>query len=223
MAYGPFNSDSWVYDKEVEYGQDIEKAKQILANAGWKAGSDGILEKDGVKLEFDLLYVASNPERKDIAIAVASDLDKIGIKATPVAKANWDEMTYQMFRTNAVVMAQGSPFDPDDSNYKLYHSRYVNSDRWDNPMQYANPEVDKLLDQGRITWDKNERKKIYQQLQKVLAEDQPAAPIVFGNYIYAVDDKITGTVPRNGPHGGGNTGSINGELWWNVEDWDLAG
>lgn len=222
VAYGPFRSQDWVYNKDIEFAQDTEKAKQILADAGWKAGSDGTLEKDGVKLEFDLIYVASNPERKDIAIAVASDLAKIGIKANPTAKANWDELNQQVFHNNAVVTAEGSPFDPDDQSYQIYGTKYMN-DGWWNPASYSNPELDKLFEQGRMTSDKSQRKEIYGKIQKIIADDQPMPAIVFGNYVYAVSDKLSGIVPRNGPHGGGNTGSINGDLWWNVEDWDLSG
>lgn len=222
LAYGPFRSEDWVYNPDIVFPQDIEKAKKVLSDAGWKAGTDGIMEKDGVKLEFDLLYTASNPERKDIAVAVASDLEKIGIKANPVSKANWDELTPEVWHKNAVVMAWGSPFDPDDNNYMIYNTKHMNDGYWE-PASYSNPEVDKLLDQGRTTWDKNQRKQIYQQFQKILGEDQPTPFILFGNYVYALSDKVTGIVPRNGPHGAGNNGAINGELWWNVEDWDISG
>ena len=220
VAYGPYRSEDWVYNKDIEFAQDTEKAKKVLADAGWKAGSDGVMEKDGVKLEFDLLYVASNPERKDIAIAVASDLDKIGIKANPTAKANWDELNQKVFHNNALVLADGSPFDPDDMNYQIYSSKFMD-DGWWNPSSYSNPEVDKLLEQGRTTSDKNQRKEIYGKFQKIIADDQPTPQIVFSNYVYALSDKISGAAPRNGPHGGGNEGSINGEIWWNAEDWDL--
>ncbi len=222
VAYGPYRSEDFVYNPDIAFAQDIETAKSILADAGWKAGADGILEKDGNKLEFDLLYIASNPERKDIAIAVSSDLEKIGIYANPVSKANWDELTPQVFHDNAVVLAFGSPFDPDDNNYQLWSSNHLN-DGWWNPAGYSNPEVDKLLDQGRTTWDTNERKKIYQQIQKILADDQPVAFINFSNYLYALSNKVTGVIPRNGPHGQGNEGGINGDIWWNVENWDLSG
>jgi peptide/nickel transport system substrate-binding protein len=222
IAYGPFRSEDWVYNKGIEFAQDAEKAKKLLADAGWKAGSDGILAKDGVKLEFDLMYVASNSERKDIAVAVASDLDKIGIKANPTAKANWDEVDYKVFHNNAFVTAEGSPFDPDDQVYQVFGTKYMN-DGWWNPASYSNPELDKLCEQGRTTADKSQRKEIYGKVQKILADDQPMPPIVFGNYVYAISDKISGVVPRNGPHGGGNTGSINGDLWWNAENWVLSG
>ncbi|HWQ64021.1 MAG TPA: ABC transporter substrate-binding protein [Methanospirillum sp.] len=221
MAYGPYRSESPVYNPDIVTTQDTEKAKKILTDAGWKIGSDGVMEKDGVKLEFDLLYVATATERKDIAIAVVPDLEKIGIKVNPVALANWNEMTAEKWHNNAAVMAQGSPLDPDNNVYMIYHSKFIN-DGTNNLASYNSPEADKLIDQGRTTSDTNQRKQIYQQLQKVLAEDQPCVPILYGNDIYALSDKVSGMVPRNGPHGGsGIEGSICGNLWWNVETWDL--
>lgn len=221
LAYGPYRSESPVYNPDIITVQDTDKAKKILTDAGWKLGPDGIMEKDGVKLEFDLLYVATATERKDIAIAVVPDLEKIGIKVNPVALANWNEMTAEKWHNNAAVMAQGSPLDPDNNVYMIYHSKFIN-DGTNNLASYNSPEADKLIEQGRTTSEMSQRKPIYQQLQKVLAEDQPCVPILYGNNIYALNDKVSGMVPRNGPHGGsGNEGSICGNLWWNVEAWDI--
>jgi len=64
-----------------------------------------------------------------------------------------------------------------------------------------------------------QRKKGYQKLQTILAEDQPMAFLVFCNYVYAINDRITEIVPRNAPHGQGNNGGISGEVWWNAEQW----
>jgi peptide/nickel transport system substrate-binding protein len=223
IAYGPYRSESWVYNPDIVTAQDTEKAKKILTDAGWKAGSDGIMEKDGVKLEFDLLYVVSALERKDIALSVVPDLEKIGIRANPVALANWNEMTAEKWHNNAAVMAQGSPLDPDNNVYMIYHSKFINVGT-NNLASYSSPEADKLIEQGRTTADKSQRKQIYLQLQNILAEDQPCVPIIYGNDVYALSDKVTGMVPRNGPHGGsGIEGSINGNLWWNVYTWDLKG
>lgn len=223
LAYGPYRSESWVYNPDIVAAQDTEKAKKILTDAGWKPGSDGVMEKDGVKLEFDLLYVTTAVERKDIAIAVVPDLEKIGIKVNPVALANWNEMTAEKWHSNAAVMAQGSPLNPDNNVYMIYDSKFIN-DGTNNLASYSSPEADKLIEQGRTTADKNQRKQIYQQLQKILADDQPCVPIIYGNDIYALSDKVTGMAPRNGPHGGsGIEGSICGNLWWNVNTWDLKG
>lgn len=219
LAYGPFRKQDWVYNPDIAFSYDPTKAKSLLADAGFKdSNGDGVLEKDGKNLEFQLIYPSSESDRKDIAIAAKTDLAAIGIKVEPVGKS-WDEITQELYRSNFIVAAGGSPFDPDDSNYNLWSSKSIGEGWW-NPASYNNPEVDKLLEDGRTTFDKEKRKVIYQKLQTILADDQPVAFIVFGNYVYALNDKITGVVSRNGPHGEGNNGGINGELWWNVEKWN---
>ncbi|MFB3763870.1 MAG: ABC transporter substrate-binding protein [Methanotrichaceae archaeon] len=219
LAYGPFRKQDWVYNPDIAFAYDPAKAKSLLANAGFKdSNGDGVLEKDGKSLEFQMIYPSTESERKDIAIAVKTDLANIGIKVEPVGKS-WDEISQELYRSSLIVAAFGSPFDPDDNNYQLWSSKFI-GDGWWNPASYNNPEVDKLLEDGRTTFDKEQRKVIYQKLQTILADDQPVAFIVFSNYVYALNDKIAGVVPRNGPHGQGNNGGINGELWWNVEQWD---
>ena len=218
IAYAPFREADWVYDPEIAFPYDPEKAKELLSEAGFQdTNGDGILEKDGKSFEFELIYPSSNAERKDIAIAVKTDLANVGIKVEPVAKS-WDEISQELYRSNPIVAAFGSPFDPDDNNYQLWGTKFI-GDGWWNPASYSNAEVDKLLEEGRTTLDKEKRKEIYAKLQQILSDDQPLAFIVFCNYVYAVNDKLTGIKPRNGPHGQGTNGGIEGELWWNLEQW----
>ncbi len=218
IAYGPFREADWVYNPEIAFPYDPEKARQLLADAGFEdSNGDGVLEKDGKNFEFELIYPSSNAERKDIAIAVKTDLASVGIKVEPVAKS-WDEISQDLYRSNPIVVAFGSPFDPDDNNYQLWSSKFI-GDGWWNPASYSNAEVDNLLEEGRRVSDKETRKEIYGKLQRIISDDQPIAFIVFCNYVYAVNDRVTGIKPRNGPHGQGTNGGIDGELWWNVEEW----
>ncbi|OPY51433.1 MAG: putative ABC transporter periplasmic-binding protein [Methanosaeta sp. PtaU1.Bin060] len=218
IAYGPFRSEDWVYNPDIAFPYDPEKARQLLTEAGFKdSDGDGVLEKDGREFRFELIYGSTNPERKDIAIAVKSDLEKVGIDVEPVGKS-WDEISPELFRSAPMVAAFGSPFDPDDNNYQLWSTRFIGQGWW-NPASYSNPKVDSILEAARIEFDKDLRKQYYRDLQMILAEDQPLAFIVFCNYVYAINDKITGIAPRNAPHGQGTRGGINGEIWWNVENW----
>jgi peptide/nickel transport system substrate-binding protein len=222
IAYGPYREADWVYNPDIAYSYNPEKAKQLLADAGFSdSDGDGILEKDGMKLEFNLVYSSSNAERKDIAIAVKTDLAEVGIGVNPVGKS-WDEIDSDLFHSEAFTVSWGSPFDPDDLNYKLWNSEYTDQGWW-NPATYNNPEVDELLNEGRTTWNEDKRKDIYQKIQETLVDDQPVIFLVFGDYIYALSDKLSGEKPRNGPHGYGSNGALTGELWWNLEEWDKTG
>ena len=219
ISYGPFRQEDWIYNPDIVAAFDPERAKSLLADAGFKdTDGDGILDKDGKSLEFELVYTSDNSERKDISIAIKTDLAKMGINMELVGKS-WDEISYDVFRDNVIIMAWGSPFDPDDQNYQNWNSKFIGKESWWNAASYSNPEVDGLLEEGRTTFDKEKRKEIYQKLQSILAEDQPVAFLIFSNYVYGLSDRITGIKPRNAPHGQGNNGGITGEIWWNVEEW----
>ncbi|MCW3130433.1 MAG: ABC transporter substrate-binding protein [Methanophagales archaeon] len=220
IAYGPFRKSSWVYNPDIEYDYNPDKARQLLAQAGFfDTDGDGIVEKDGEKLEFTLIYPVADTERRDIAIAVKTDLAAVGINAK-LSGLSWDEITTDLIHENAFTISWGSPYDPDLLNYKLWHSKFLYQGWW-NPACYENPAVDELLDKGRTTWDREERKHIYQELQEILVEDQPIAFIVYSDYVYAVSEKIIGITPRPGPHGAGTLGGMTGELWWNMEEWEV--
>ena len=74
LAY--YHDDSGV----AKYDYDPEKAKQILDDAGWTVGSDGIREKNGVKLEWTCAIIAGDQARRPIAEAVQQWVSEIGCK-----------------------------------------------------------------------------------------------------------------------------------------------
>ncbi|RCV65711.1 peptide/nickel transport system substrate-binding protein [Methanophagales archaeon] len=220
VAYGPFRNSSWVYNPEIEYIYDPDKARQLLAQAGYNdTDGDAIVEKDGKKLEFTVMYPVSDIERRDIAIAVTTDLAAVGIKAE-LEGLSWSEIKARL-HDDPYTVAWGSPYDPDVLNYKLWHSKFLYQG-WYNPACYENPAVDALLDEGRTTFDTEERERIYGEFQEILVDDQPVAFFLFSDYVYAVNDQLAGIIAtRPGPHGAGVSGGMTGELWWNVEDWDI--
>jgi peptide/nickel transport system substrate-binding protein len=78
--YGPITSADKAYTKGVEkYNQfDVDKAKSLLADAGWKAGSGGILEKNGKKMSFDLVIQAETFNQQ-LGSVVQAQLKDIGM------------------------------------------------------------------------------------------------------------------------------------------------
>jgi peptide/nickel transport system substrate-binding protein len=83
--------------------------------------------------------------------------------------------------------------DP-DILYQIFHSASV-PPRGDNRGRYMNREVDRLLDQGRKTTDRAERKLIYAQAQKILAQDLPYVPLWWWKNIIVKRPSIQGFVP----------------------------
>ena len=64
-------------------------------------------------------------------------------------------------------------------------------------ISYANPEVDKLLEQGRPSCRQEERKQYYYRIQEILAEEQPIVFLYFPDALPAVSRRVHGIVgPR---------------------------
>ncbi len=208
-AYGPLQK-SWANNPDVEkYAYNPDQAKALLAEAGWKAGADGILEKDGKKLSFVLTCPLTDPVRVAIANTLATDFKKIGVEAEPDPK---DWSVIEIEKCQAFVLGWGSPFDPDDHTFKLFTSGVIGTE--DNNLgSYRNAEVDRLLQAARTTSDQSVRKQYYTDFQKTLNADPAYNFICYLDAIYAVNKNVSGIKPRLlGHHGAG--------FLWNIEEWD---
>lgn len=201
VATVPLSPVSWAYDtKGVNpYKFDPAKANALLEQAGWKLGSDGIREKGGQKLVITLL--ATKSLFNDALIPIAKEsFKRIGVELRPevsdfnalLAKRKAGNFDLATFRTSGLS-------DPHDG---VASFRSTESD-----VGYNNPQVDKLINDGNATLDINKRKKIYNQLYQVLANDAPLILLAnrkllyvnssrIGNYRPDVYNGIFGSLPK---------------------------
>ena len=77
----PYKPDSYWYNHNVrKFPYDPEKAKAMLAEAGWKdTDGDGIIEKDGKPFEFTIVTNQGNKNREKAAVIIQRDLKRVGI------------------------------------------------------------------------------------------------------------------------------------------------
>jgi len=173
VATGPFTPDMWYYNHAVHpLPYDPKKAKKLLAEAGFKdIDGDGILEKDGKPFSFTLITNSGNDIRKDIGVMVQRYLKEVGIDVKlrlyewSVFLTNW--INSKNF--DACILGWSLSLDPDQ--YEIWHSSQIKSGF--NFISYKNLEVDRLLEEGRRTFDKKKREKIYKRFHKIINEDQP--------------------------------------------------
>ena len=171
----PQSTVSWAYPEDGDYTHyeyNPEKAKQLLEEAGWKVGSDGIREKDGVKLS--LKFLASSPNSvTDLLVPVTIDnYNAIGIELkaeqmefrTLVDKQS--EAKEGKFSYHLAFLAWSLDIDPDPTS--TFASNGAN-----NKVGYSNPTVDKLLNDALNEMDITKRKELYAQLYKEISEDLP--------------------------------------------------
>ncbi|MEV0611683.1 ABC transporter substrate-binding protein [Nonomuraea sp. NPDC050404] len=184
-AFGPVAPGTDWHNPAVDgpAAPDRDAAVRLLEEAGWQAGADGIRAKGGTPARFTLMYPAGDSLRKELALAVASDAKKIGIDVR-LAGLDWEAIEARMSK-DALIMGWGSPYDPDYTNYELFHSSFIGQGYF-NPGRYKAPEVDKLLDTGRQSADPAVRKRAYDELQRRLSDDQVWVYLVYLKHTYVV-------------------------------------
>lgn len=148
-AISPISPLSWAYNPDVkDYNYNPTKAKEFFS-----------------KNKIDSIDLAFNDRR---LVNLADNIKKsweevLGLKVNAHISPQIDTQNYD------VILAYGSiPTDPDQ--YLYWHSTQSKS----NLTKINNPRIDKLLEEGRQSFDQQERKKIYQEFQKILLEECPA-------------------------------------------------
>lgn len=141
-AYSENDGMPW-NNPEVVIETDVEYAKKLLADAGWKdTDGDGIVEKDGLKAEFDCIYPTGDSVRQAVGMATAEQVLEVGIKINVIGLGGWDEIMQDMF-SKAVLMGWGSAIP--NETYYLYRSESALLDDFYNPEGYMNPVTDGYL------------------------------------------------------------------------------
>lgn len=214
-AWGPADDLPWDNPEHRLPDADTATAKKILADGGWKAGADGILEKNGVKARFSIYYNASDTTRQALALAAADMVRPLGIQVDVLGRA-WDEIKQHM-HSDVVLFGAGS-HDPFET-YNLYVGTDAEGGWWFNTGLYDNPVVKAHFAEGLRA--------------KTLAEALPAWKaaawdgktgygmkgdaawvwLVNIDHVYFVS-KCLDVGPRQvEPHGHGLP------ITWNLEDW----
>ena len=173
-ATGPFKPGTWVYNPNVKaYPYNPEKARELLAAAGWKdTDGDGILDNNGQPFVFEIITNQGNEIRAKCAEIIQRRLSEIGIKVK-IRVLEWAAFVNDFInkrRFDATILGWTVPLDPDI--YDVWHSSKTGPQEL-NFISYKNEEVDKLIEKGRGTFDQKERKKYYDRIQEILAEEQP--------------------------------------------------
>jgi peptide/nickel transport system substrate-binding protein len=195
----------WSHEETKIKDGDLKSAKEILAEANWKdQNGDGILEKDGLKAEFNLLYPASDVTRQSLAIAVADMMKPLGIKINVEGKS-WDDIEGLM-HSNAVVMGWGS-HDPLEI-YNLFNGKMAGVDYYNSGF-YSNPKVDEYLDKALLSKSEEEAIEYWKKAQWDGATgfstkgDAPWAWLVNIDHLYLVDEKLDIGEQKIQPHAHG--------------------
>jgi peptide/nickel transport system substrate-binding protein len=199
----PILPNSWAYPDPStleSYDYDVDKAKQILDEAGYKdTDGDGILESpSGVKLSFQLDCPTGSTKREQTAQIIQENLKAIGVE---IAIASMDfsalmEKVVSNHDFDMYMMGNTLNLDPDPSPY--WHSDAISNEegvQGYNIVGYDNAEVDDLIEQANATLDQDERAEIYAKFAKILNEAVPMLYLYVQDIENAYNAKLTGYKP----------------------------
>jgi peptide/nickel transport system substrate-binding protein len=160
---------------------DLEGARKILDDAGWKPGPDGIRAKDGVRLAFTNSTTSGNHLREQVQQFLQQMYAEIGIKMTisnlPPAVMFGDFWLKSQFDSAIAGVTFLIAADPDVTNRLSTGAIAAKGGKGSNTPQYSNPKVDALLQEGQRTFDQEVRRKIYTEVQQIVREDLPFLPM----------------------------------------------
>ena len=191
-AFGPFATSHKYYDDVVNVGYNPEKAKELLAEAGYP---------DGFEVTFD----APNDRYmndEQIAQAVAGYLEKVGIKVNLnlMPKANFFSYIKPLENKSMFLMTGWS--DASGDGLSLMHDMLYTYDREAgnggvNRGHYSNAQVDALIDQAFTEMDDTKRGELVAEADKIAREDYAYIPLHFEQDTYAIKDTLNHTPRMN--------------------------
>jgi peptide/nickel transport system substrate-binding protein len=192
-ATGPYKPGTWAHNPDVaRYPYDPARARALLAKAGWEdRDGDGLLDKDGQPFAFTILTNQGNEERKKVAEIIQQRLRAIGV-AVEIRTLEWASFIKEFVkkrRFEAIILGWGIGQDPDQ--YNIWHSSKTGPEDL-NHIAYRNHEVDRMLEAGRASCQREERLKPYLRLQEILAEDQPIIFLYFPDALPVVSSRVYG-------------------------------
>ena len=198
----------WSNPKLQPYSYDPDKARALLEEAGFKKNRDGILERNGKPLSFEIL-TNQNKQREMSAVLIQRRLKEIGIDVR-IRVLEWASFISRFIKTgdfDVVLLGWQLSIDPDQ--YAIWHSSQQAPGQF-NFLGYKNQRVDRLLERGRLELNPDKRMSLYHEFAEILLEDSPIVYLFAGYGLQAMHKRIKGVDNPAPPAGIG----YNSQEWY---------
>jgi peptide/nickel transport system substrate-binding protein len=202
----PPRFDSWrnkaaegPLDEYMTY--DIDKANKLLDDAGYKKGGDGFrATPSGKPIAFAILVPNGWTDWIDAVQIAAEGLRKIGINAS-VGTPEYEQWEKQILdgSFDAVMTSRADGPTPFRGYYQALSTAFAGRVT-SAPSRYSNPELDKVFSAYRKATSDEERHKLFDQVQLIIAQNFPVVPVFNGPTWYQYSTKrFTGWVTKDDP------------------------
>jgi peptide/nickel transport system substrate-binding protein len=180
-AWSPVSiADKRYYNPQVPtYPYDLARAQQLLAEAGYKKGTDGFLrDAGGNVVEFTLATSAQSPDSVAIANIVREDFIKLGIKVTytPEAFSTLVAKLDSTFKWDAIIIGLTGDNEPGTARTYWLSTGALHdwNPRQTKPATEWELEIDRIFEQAAREIDPAKRRPLYFRWQQIVAEQVPA-------------------------------------------------
>jgi peptide/nickel transport system substrate-binding protein len=183
LATGPFLPTSPYNDPEVPVlAFDLDAARKLLGEAGWEdTDGDGLLDRDldpddadptRTPFAFTMLTVAGRPEIRSAMEIFRDDLLGIGVRMG-IESVEWSLMIKRMDEKQFDAFTGGWLMGWESDPFQLWHSSQADVPKGSNRVGFRNAEADALIEALRETFDRDERIRMFRQLHRIIADEQP--------------------------------------------------
>jgi peptide/nickel transport system substrate-binding protein len=169
--------------------RSLDRARQLLSGAGFTWNGDGaLLDPSGAPVEFTMVTNAGNAVRVKIASVIEDDLRQLGMKAqlVPLDNRALLDRVFQSHDYDTAVMALGSGDADPNSEMNVWLSSGP-THMWHlgqtTPATPWEKEIDELMRSQLVTLDPAERKRKYDRVQALVAENLPIVTLVSPNLL----------------------------------------
>ncbi|MFN8500148.1 MAG: peptide ABC transporter substrate-binding protein [Anaerolineae bacterium] len=198
---------------------DPAKAKQLLDEAGWKVGADGIREKDGQKLRLKYQTTTGNKLREDSQVLVVEDMKNIGVdfyienQPANVLISSWANKSPRKWGNFDIIMyTTNAGLDPHSQMLNYFTSASIPSPENQGGINYSrwnDPQTDQDVAKAGTLTDLDQRKQLYCDAAKRIVDG--------ASHIYLYQRRQIGSYRDNLQNFQANPWSST--LSWNVQDW----
>ena len=216
-------SQGWASPKNLtQEGYDPNKAKQLLDQAGWVAGSDGIRSKAGVRASLTITTTTGDQTRERVEQILIEQFKSVGVElkiqnqpSSVLLSGSWSGGDPRKRGSFDLVMYASSPaIDPHNTVFQRYYSKNIpssaNGGNGQNYTRFKNADADKAIEEAGSTLDLEKRKAAYAKALQLLNE----AAVIDWLYERAGIDAHRANVV-------GWQGNVWDNITWNSEEWYL--
>ncbi|MEM7806900.1 MAG: peptide-binding protein [Planctomycetota bacterium] len=192
-ASGPFIPSNPQSNPDIEpWPYDPERGREILAELGWEdRDGDGVIEDEqGNPFRFKLIYPGTSDLWEKIVLFMRDNFARGGVIMEP-ERLDWPVLVDRLNAGNFEAITLGWSSTVESDPYQIFHSSQA-AGQGDNRTNYANPELDALIDEARTTIDRDARMKLWNEVHAVLHEDQPYTFLFFRQQLRAVNQRVQG-------------------------------